>query len=125
MRYFLSDEFQGKIEYEWPLSMKQVDNLAKEAKKRPSYEDENGNLVEYDDVYYLNGEEVPISPMTQEEVDEVVAFIKSVDQLYTNHQDLMNIISEEAAPYFTGQKSVKEVADIIQNRIQVYVNENR
>ena len=125
MRYFLSDEFQGKIEYEWPLSMKQVDNLAKEAKKRPSYEDENGNLVEYDDVYYLNGEEVPISPMTQEEVDEVVAFIKSVDQLYTNHQDLMNIISEEAAPYFTGQKSVKEVADIIQNRVQIYVNENR
>lgn len=125
MRYFLSDEFQGKIEYEWPLSMKQVDNLAKEAKKRPSYEDENGNLVEYDDVYYLNGEEVPISLMTQEEVDEVVAFIKSVDQLYTNHQDLMNIISEEAAPYFTGQKSVKEVADIIQNRVQIYVNENR
>ncbi len=125
LRYFLSDEFQGQTEYEWPVSMKQVDVLAQKAKKRPSYEDENGNLVEYDEVYYLNGEEVPISPMTQEEVDEVIAFVQSVDQLNSTNQDLINIILEEAAPYFAGQKNAKEVADIIQNRVQIYVNENR
>lgn len=125
MRYFLTDEFQGATQYEWPISMKHVDALAEKAKKRPSYEDENGNIVEYDEVFYLNGEELPISPMTQEEVDEVIAFIKSVDQLNSNHQDLLNIILEEAAPYFAGQKNVKEVVDIIQNRVQIYVNENR
>lgn len=37
----------------------------------------------------------------------------------------INIITEEAAPYFAGQKNVNEVADIIQNRVQIYVNENR
>ena len=125
MRYFLTDEFQGATQYEWPISMKHVDALAEKAKKRPSYEDENGNIVEYDEVFYLNGEELPISPMTQAEVDEVIAFIKSVDQLNSNHQDLLNIILEEAAPYFAGQKNVKEVVDIIQNRVQIYVNENR
>ena len=37
---------------------------------------------------------------------------------------LRQIINEEADAFFQGQKSVGEVADIIQNRIQVYVNEN-
>ena len=35
------------------------------------------------------------------------------------------IIREEAAPYFTGQKSVDEVTEIIQNRVQLYINENK
>lgn len=66
-----------------------------------------------------------IEPMTQEEVEEVLGFMQSVDQLYTNNQALIDIISEEAAPYFAGQKNVKEVVDIIQNRVQIYVSENR
>jgi hypothetical protein len=37
----------------------------------------------------------------------------------------MNIITEEAANYFNGQKSLDETADIIQNRVTTYVNENR
>jgi hypothetical protein len=31
---------------------------------------------------------------------------------------------EEAGAYFAGQKSTDEVSDIIQSRIQVYLNEN-
>ncbi len=105
--------------------MKHVDALAKKAMERPFYEDENGNKVEYDDYYYINGVEIPISPMTQEEVDEVVGFLQSVEEHFSNSQELINIITEEAAPYFAGQKNVNEVADIIQNRVQIYVNENR
>ena len=36
----------------------------------------------------------------------------------------MNIITEETAPYFAGQKSVDEVADIIQSRVRIYINES-
>ena len=105
--------------------MKHVDDMAKKAMERPFYEDENGNKVEYDDYYYINGVEIPIAPMTQEEVDEVVGFLQSVEEHFSNSQELINIITEEAAPYFAGQKNVNEVADIIQNRVQIYVNENR
>jgi len=38
---------------------------------------------------------------------------------------MMEIITEETSAYFEGQKTAEETADIIQNRIQVYVNENR
>lgn len=125
LRYFLMDEYQEKGNYGWPLSMKHVDAMAQEAKKRPSYEDENGNMVEYDETYYIDGAEVPISPMTQEEIEEVLAFVKSVERLHTNNQELSDIVWEETAPYFAGQKNAKEVANIIQNRVQIYVNENR
>ena len=125
LRYFLTDEYQEKDNYGWPLSLTQAEQLSQEAKKKPAYEDENGNRVEYDETYNINGVDIPITPMTQEEVDEVLGFMKSVDQPYTNNQALIDIISEEAAPYFAGQKNVKEVVDIIQNRVQIYVSENR
>lgn len=125
MRYFLSDEYQKTIDYGWPLNMKMIDALAEEAKKKPTYEDENGNIVEYEPTYTVGGIEVPITPCTQEEIDEVLGYIKSVNQIYTYNVDLINIVSEEAAPYFAGQKNAKEVADIIQSRAQIYVNENR
>lgn len=125
LRYFLMDEYQENLNYGWPLSMKHVEALGKKAMQRPFYEDENGNKVEYDEYFYINDMEIPISPMSQEEIDEVVGFIKSVEEHVGNNQELINIITEEAAPYFAGQKNVNEVADIIQNRVQIYVNENR
>lgn len=125
MRYFITDEYQNQIEYGWPLSMKRIDALAEEAMKNPTYEDENGNLVEYERTYSIDGIEVLIPPMTETEKEEVLTFIQSVNQLYNYNEDLQNIIAEEAAPYFEGQKGAKEVADIIQSRVQIYVNENR
>ncbi len=125
MRYFLTDDFQNTIEYGWPLSLKRVDALAEKAKQKQTYEDENGNFVEYDQTYTVGGMDIPITPMTQEEIDEVLAVVKTIDKPYAYDQNLINIISEEAAPYFAGQKSAKEVADIIQSRAQIYVNENR
>lgn len=125
MRYFITDEYQNKVEYGWPLSMKPLDALAEKEMKNPTYEDENGNLVEYERTYTVGGIEVPIKPMTEAEKEEVLAFIKSVDQLYNYNEELQNIIAEEAAPYFAGQKKAEEVADIIQSRVQIYVNENR
>lgn len=36
---------------------------------------------------------------------------------------IIKIINEEAFDYYSGQKRVEDVAGIIQNRIQLYVNE--
>jgi len=35
----------------------------------------------------------------------------------------MSIIEEEAAYYFAGQKSIEEVAEIVQNRVSLYLAE--
>ena len=40
-------------------------------------------------------------------------------------EEVLNIILEEAAGYFEGHKSVEDVASVVQNRVQLYLNETR
>ena len=54
---------------------------------------------------------------------EVIKAAKPMN--YTGSDEILNIILEDAEPYFEGQKSVDEVAGIIQNRVGIYINENR
>lgn len=124
LRYFLTYEYQ-KETWGFPTNMERYEELKKEAMQKPYYLDENNNKVEYDDTYYVNGLEVIIPPMTEAEVQKVEDFIFSIDQTVTYDEDLLNIIMEEAEGFFAGQKSAKEVADIIQSRARIYVNENR
>ena len=93
--------------------------------KVDTYIDENGNEVESPDYYYMNGVDVEIKPMTQEEVENLKQMLYTFNQVYTYDQELMNIISEESAALFSGQKNARDVASIIQSRVQIYVNENR
>lgn len=126
LRIFLTDEYQEEnVTYSFPISIKRLNELAKEAMEKPYYLDENGNKEEYEDVMYIGGQEIPISPMTQQEADELVEQLYSFTQVYKRDDTLEIIIEEEAAPYFAGQKSAKDVAAIIQSRVQIYVNENR
>ena len=125
LRYYLTDEYQSELSWGMPIQMKYFREKAQEATQRPYYMDENGEKVEYDDYYYINDEEIKLEPMTQEEVDAVVDYIFSVNKCYYGNTDIANIISEEAAPYFNGQKSAQEAAKIIQSRAQIYVNERR
>ncbi len=37
---------------------------------------------------------------------------------------VIQIISEEASAYFSGQKGIEDVTGVIQNRVQLYLNEN-
>jgi len=69
--------------------------------------------------------EIVIPPMTTEEIQEMENFLFALDQPIVYDENLMNIIREEAAAYFEGQKSAEEVAKIIQSRVKIYVNENR
>lgn len=42
---------------------------------------------------------------------------------FSDTGEIIRIISEEAESYYQGQKTVDEVAKIIQSRIRIYVNE--
>ncbi|WP_044912679.1 extracellular solute-binding protein [Butyrivibrio sp. WCE2006] len=123
MRYFLTDEYQKTIDGALPVSMTKMDEMIAAAKKKPTYIDENGKEVEYEDTTYIGETEIIISPMTDEEVNGVLDFINSVDQVGVANEEVVNIIYEEAAAFFSGQKTAAEVADIIQSRVQIYVNE--
>ncbi len=128
---FISEEEQmisAEQSYSWglPVLKKALEQSAELLKSRPYYLDEKGEKVEYDDYIYINGEEILLEPATDEEVQKWVDFIYSVDKKATyNYEQAMEIISEDAAGYFSGQKSLDDVAGIIQSRMNIFISENQ
>ncbi len=124
-RYYLTDEYQEKTQYGLPVNRRILMEQAKQTMERPCYIDENGEKVEYDYTLSFNGEEVTVPPLSQEQLDQVLAHIEAVRTVGYDNQDVMNIINEELGSFFAGQKSAKEAAALIQNRVQLYVEANR
>ena len=89
--------------------------------------DEEGNTMEVSNCTYgwVDGITIDIYSVKQEEVDAIWQIINQISGTMNYDTQLMNIIEEEAAPFLKGQKSVDEVSDIIQSRVQIYVNESR
>ena len=56
-------------------------------------------------------------------VDFYTRLLEYADCNQTEEQ-IREIINEEVQPYFEGQKTASEVAEIIQNRVQLYLFEN-
>jgi hypothetical protein len=61
--------------------------------------------------------------VTQEEVDRVLNLLNGKTYLYLGDDDIMDIIYEEATACFSGAKTPEETAEIIQNRVMVYLSE--
>lgn len=127
MRYYLTDEYQDNVNY-FPVQKEKFYEQSKKATQLPTYEwtDENGetHVEEQEMSIWMNGESVPYGPLTQEQLDGLIAFIESVHNPYYYNEEVMNIIEEEIDGFFTGQKPAKAVADVIQSRVQNYVDEN-
>lgn len=125
VRYYLTDDYQKSATWGMPVNKQVFIDKAQEALQRPYYLDENGEKVEYDESYYLNGEEIKLPPMSQEQIDKIVSFVESVDRCVYYNEAVQKIIDEETAAFFAGQKTAAEVSQIIQSRAQIYVDENR
>ena len=128
MRYYLTDEYQDKVSY-FPVQKEKFYEKSKDAMERPYWEwtDENGETQReyYDQTIYINGEEIPYDPLSQEQLDEVLQFIETVHNPYYYNEEIMTIINEEIEAFFSGQKTAQAVADTIQSRAQIYVDENQ
>lgn len=125
IRYYLTDEYQKSLDWGFPVVKDIFMEKAQEGTERPYYLDENNEKVEYDNYFTINGEDVLLDPLTQEQVDQLVDVITTTEKQSYYNEDIQNIITEEAEAYFSGQKSVEEVVQIIQSRAQIYVDENR
>lgn len=125
IRYYLTDEYQKEMDWGLAVNKQVFMEQAQEATKKPTYTDENGNEVEYEDTYWVSGEDIPLPPLSQEQVDQIVNFVLSVDRAYYYNDSVFNIINEEMGAFYSGQKSAQDVANVIQSRAQIYVDENR
>lgn len=124
-RQYLTDEYQWSLEWGMPVNRRIFMEQAQELTERPFRLDENGVKVEFDNTLYYHGEEVPVPPMTQEQLERLVVHLESVKTTAFENDSIMNIISEEMGSFFAGDKKAEEVAKLIQNRVKLYVQENK
>ncbi len=131
VKTIISDEYQDSLVSEhgswgFPVKKSSLERQFELDSTPEYYEDENGKQVEqmktswgYDDF------NIDIYAAKPEEVEAVRQIIASAERTSGSvNEELVNIITEETAPFFKGQKTAGETAEIIQNRISIYVKEN-
>ena len=77
---------------------------------------DNGELIQK----YLRS----YKDLTEEKVADYIQFLEDARPLPIRTVPLLDIIYEEAEYYFNGTKSIEEVSVVIQNRVQLYMDEN-
>lgn len=87
--------------------------------------DENGDPVEEPRLCYRENIPFEVYVVTQQDADKTLALINCAQREKNYGEELWSIIIEEAEAYFEGQKTVDEVADIIQNRARIFVLERQ
>jgi len=124
LRYYLTREYQESV-YNFPAMKEVWWEKSKVATEKPYWTDDQGVVHEEEHTYWINGETITLEPMSQEEIQALYDFIVSVNKVQFYDENIINIITEECESFYSGQKGVDEVVDIIQNRVQLYVDENR
>ena len=133
IRTFLTEDYQSGSYY-LPTNMKQFEKQLEESMIVEYQQDPNGNYL-LDE----NGERIPVSKgmvsdgvntyeiyaTTQEQADQLRQAVKDATKLMNYDMSIVNIVTEQAAAYFSGQKSAEEVAKLIQSKANIYINEQR
>ena len=81
------------------------------------------HAAEFEGYCFINDEYMKLPALTPEQLDRMEDFIEGVHHFAFDDMVVMNIIYEEAESYFQGQKDVKSVVDVIQNRVGLYLSE--
>lgn len=111
--------------WSFPTLISSYEELNKKYTEPETYEDGNEGMALAASSYYMDGMEIELGVTTKEQEAAVTDLINNCSFTYNYDEQLMNIINEEVAPFFEGQKSAGEAADIIQSRVKIYVNESR
>ncbi len=121
----------------FPTLKSRLNEMAEKAVTPEYITDENGEILKDENgepvisegassIGYEDGWSYTYRLATQEEVDRVMELMNVAKPVsYNGDDEISKIINEEAEAFFKGQKSVDEVAGVIQNRVNIYVSETR
>ena len=115
----LSEEYQDALDTMNGLALRASSLEKQYAKAMEQKEGDFGAIISSGDFTY------EVKAATQEQIDALRHLIDTARPTKNTDTEIMNIITEEAGPYFAGQKTAQEAADIIQSRVQIYISENQ
>ena len=140
IKYLLSDSYQNRFagvdedgakqwSYAFPVKKSIIEKkMADDIKTGYHTEyDENENEIQVEDqnTIWIGQQEVQLRKSTAEDTAKLYDIISNASFVVRNDTQIYDIIMQEAAAYFDGQKTVDEVAEIINSRVQILVNERR
>lgn len=127
LRYFMLPDSDNWY-WGFPLNQEKFDNIFKEAMKEHSYTDwSTGEVIKDPQASYIddNGDTVEIYALSEEARDMIIDLINRTNKIYDYDESIMNIVMDGTAPFLDGSKDASTVAADIQNRVKLYVNEQR
>lgn len=133
IRSLLSEDAQLE-QSAFPMLNSAFDKKAAEAMKQEYVTDENGQkvldangepirMILYTIGFY--NETVDVYAVTPEQYQIVRDLIDSTHSVYSFDENILSIVSEECAAYFSGAKTIDETAALIQNRVSLYMAEQK
>lgn len=123
IRYFYTDEYYSKGNDSFPITNSGLEQWAKRTLEPEIYVDSD-YTGQY---YYLGGsEKIEMGIPIQADIDCVMDIINNVDTVEQSHfYETSNIIYEEIHSYFNGEKTAEECAEMIQNRVSLFLGEKK
>lgn len=121
IKMFFEEDYQRKIQDSIPVLKTALEAWIEEA-KTTEY-DENGEAKRKAESLFEGGDALWVTEISEEEAEQLRNIIQNAEMLSTVDTELYDIVLEEAAVYFEGDRRAEETADIIQNRVKIYVGE--
>ena len=130
VRGFFTKDYQTGS-YTMPSRIDVFEENAEQATSIQYQKDEQGNELLDED-----GEKIPVVrfymedgtevyKLEPEQVQQIRDLIESTTKVADYNQEILDIVTEQAAPFFAGQKTAQEVAKLVQSKANIYVNEQR
>lgn len=124
LKTLMTKEYQHNLGVSLPTRKDAYEMRKKEMTTTETYIDEFG--VEVSPLsLFLYDSNLKAGPLSEEEVALFESILNNTHKRIETDNTLIEIIWREAQAYFIGDKTMEEVCDIIQNRVSIYVNENR
>jgi hypothetical protein len=114
MRTFLMEDWQSERTWQgMPVNRNVFERMINDAMKENEHQGSMG----------WNGFTIEMKPLTQADIDKIMALLDSVSGSVGQDEVLWNIISESASNFFNGTSTVQDAVRVIQNRASIYVAE--
>ncbi len=135
LRRFLTEEHQTGQDAGLPTNWHAFEKALEEA-ATPEYEtdgqghillDENGEPIEKSrgGMASSDGFSASFYSLSQDQVETLRNLVENTARPVRIHETVLELVLQEAMPYFSGQKTAQEVASLIQSKLNLYVNEQK
>lgn len=125
---------EEKVFNGFPINREDFDLAAAESMKITYAQDEDGNLITGPDgepllegtvIVFIGGQPVMLKPATEEDYQQVMTLYEATSRLSELDENIWSIVRECAGACFAGDRTAEDAARDAQNRVELYLNEQR